>query len=726
MLGHGIPIQTLMTAVGCCISLSFPQTAGDSIVPRPQSLLSMEAPVPMDRELTIESCNSERVRAEFMEMAGEWGISVVSQAGSGRCARLRVTYGASPTAETDSNENGAQGYTLRTSDSSAGTVMEIRGGDEAGAFFAIQTLRQLLAVRDGALSIRPARIADWPAIRRRGIIMGYQESTAHFKRTIDYLARLKMSLILDCNLRGTNFAGPMDSLLVRQLREVAPYCDSHFIELTALLGYGNALAQMGDAVVPYYLDRLRAGIRSFTIDFDDMRINSLAEAESLAQIHGAVAARIIRSLRQTDSAARFIFCPVPYGGRPSTLFNYASGPDGARYLNIISDSLPADVPVFWTGDANYSVSGATVEGALDFSSAIGGRKPFSWDNSSLLFAPAHRPMSGRESGLYRHISGYVANLAETVSWWPDDADVRFSLATMAMYCWNPLSYSPSGDSATAERFVSSLPSLYVFDTALVRRINFQVSGTPFREGWMPDNGGAYRAWGPWGMGCGWLSLGTFSTRDSRNGSNFLFKSILSVAGTGTYKINVADGEYAIRVGMGDNAYGVSYYDWTAWGSDTICRKLPGSANSVCTDTVRAACGEGITLTVKGTICYIVAASTRDGTDINDVADDGYLPPASTETTGAPGAESLAAAPNPFNPSVTLRLFVPEGRNCVVRILDASGKLVRTLDMGFVRPGAAAMRWDGKDGFGRPVAAGLYLACASVGVKNLSTKLALVR
>lgn len=88
--------------------------------------------------------------------------------------------------------------------------------------------------------------------------------------------------------------------------------------------------------------------------------------------------------------------------------------------------------------------------------------------------------------------------------------------------------------------------------------------------------------------------------------------------------------------------------------------------------------------------------------------------------------SLSAYPMPFNPSVTLRLFLPAGQKTVVRIRDASGRLVKALDLGFTLPGEKLLSWDGRDGNGKAVGAGTYLACVSAGNRTFTARLALVR
>ncbi|MCK5734364.1 MAG: M6 family metalloprotease domain-containing protein, partial [Candidatus Latescibacteria bacterium] len=77
----------------------------------------------------------------------------------------------------------------------------------------------------------------------------------------------------------------------------------------------------------------------------------------------------------------------------------------------------------------------------------------------------------------------------------------------------------------------------------------------------------------------------------------------------------------------------------------------------------------------------------------------------------PKAATLAlATPNPFNPSTNLSYRVPSGARSVrLDVFDERGRLVRTLVS--VHPGAGwqSVRWDGRDGAGRMVASGSYVA-----------------
>jgi hypothetical protein len=66
-----------------------------------------------------------------------------------------------------------------------------------------------------------------------------------------------------------------------------------------------------------------------------------------------------------------------------------------------------------------------------------------------------------------------------------------------------------------------------------------------------------------------------------------------------------------------------------------------------------------------------------------------------------------AAPNPFNPSVTISYAMPKDGPIAVKIYDIQGKLVNTLIDGTVNAGPGQVTWKGTDQLGRSVATGVY-------------------
>ncbi len=64
-------------------------------------------------------------------------------------------------------------------------------------------------------------------------------------------------------------------------------------------------------------------------------------------------------------------------------------------------------------------------------------------------------------------------------------------------------------------------------------------------------------------------------------------------------------------------------------------------------------------------------------------------------------------PNPFNPETEIRFQLPEAGHVVVKIFNTLGAEIRTLMDDRREAGYHAVRWDGKDRNGNPVASGLY-------------------
>ncbi|MBK6765239.1 MAG: T9SS type A sorting domain-containing protein [bacterium] len=83
--------------------------------------------------------------------------------------------------------------------------------------------------------------------------------------------------------------------------------------------------------------------------------------------------------------------------------------------------------------------------------------------------------------------------------------------------------------------------------------------------------------------------------------------------------------------------------------------------------------------------------------------------------------SLAAYPNPFNSSVTLRYDVPRAGNVELAVYDLQGRLVETLRDELAEAGSCELRWSPQD-----AASGVYLARLGTPVGLRTTKLLYIR
>jgi serine protease AprX len=103
---------------------------------------------------------------------------------------------------------------------------------------------------------------------------------------------------------------------------------------------------------------------------------------------------------------------------------------------------------------------------------------------------------------------------------------------------------------------------------------------------------------------------------------------------------------------------------------------------------------------------------------------------SEEEESAPPAAGkgihITASPNPFNPTVTLTVAAEKSASLTVQIMDARGRLVRTLLSGDLPAGEHQMTWDGKDRNGADVPSGVYFAHARGAGAAATRKISLIR
>jgi len=83
-------------------------------------------------------------------------------------------------------------------------------------------------------------------------------------------------------------------------------------------------------------------------------------------------------------------------------------------------------------------------------------------------------------------------------------------------------------------------------------------------------------------------------------------------------------------------------------------------------------------------------------------------------------------PNPFNPVTCLEFSLDESAPVSMRIYDISGKLVRTLVEGTMSFGRHSVLWNGDDGYGTPVASGIYVCRLEAQSKTAMRKIVLLR
>ena len=83
-------------------------------------------------------------------------------------------------------------------------------------------------------------------------------------------------------------------------------------------------------------------------------------------------------------------------------------------------------------------------------------------------------------------------------------------------------------------------------------------------------------------------------------------------------------------------------------------------------------------------------------------------------------------PNPFNSSTNIMYYLTERSMARVKIFDALGRGIKVLDSGIKNPGYHTVRWEGKDGYGKHVSAGIYLYQLQIGQYIQTNKMVLIK
>jgi hypothetical protein len=350
---------------------------------------------------------------------------------------------------TDAIDLPPQGYRLEISRGDQGPVISIEASDEAGAFYGLLSMRQLIVADGSTFRVRLATAEDRPGFARRGAILdtiqlptggSTDEERARLLDRVRFGVPYKMNLVAHPNATlGHSQPWP----------ELVEYCETHHVELLSLIGYRDWLSVAPRVEVKAYLkSQVDLGIRSFSLNWDDI---DTTDPEALARDHAEIFTDLHNYLRSLDPGVRVAITMPPYGGIPFKNLVASDGRSGETYLERMSAALPGDVRVFWTGDGGVFSSTVTLDGARAYASLVG-RDLALWDNDALRFAAERQPLSGRAARLPELISTYMGNLADPrVAW--TGTNGHFALLTMLLYAWDPENYDPAAAAATAERLV---------------------------------------------------------------------------------------------------------------------------------------------------------------------------------------------------------------------------------------------------------------------------------
>ena len=316
--------------------------------------------------------------------------------------------------------------------------ISITGYDERGAFYGIQTLRQLVENAQEPGKLPCMTVQDWPDLPNRGVVEGfYGTPWSHETRLslIDFYGKFKMN---------TYVYGPKDDPYHSSPDWRLPYPDDEAENITELIrackrnridfvwaihpgqdikwneeDYANLLGKFN---MMYDL-----GVRNFAIFFDDIS----GEGTNPVKQAGLLNRLTEDFVKVKGDVSPLTVCPTDY----SRLW---ANPGPKGNLAIYGEMLDSTIKVFWTGD--YVCSDLTRE-TLEWVGSRIKRPAYYWWNYPVTDYVRNIILQGPVYGLdttltSENLCGLLSNPME------HGEASKLALYGVADYTWNISAYEP--------------------------------------------------------------------------------------------------------------------------------------------------------------------------------------------------------------------------------------------------------------------------------------------
>lgn len=317
--------------------------------------------------------------------------------------------------------------------------ISIVGYDERGAFYGIQTLRQLLespVAQNGELPYLD--INDYPDLPNRGVVEGfYGTPWSHQVRMslIDFYGKFKMNTYLygpkdDPYHSCPNWRLPYPEKEAQNIRELVQACKRNRVDFVWAIHPGQDIKWNEEDyqnLVNKFNWMYDLGVRDFAIFFDDISgegTNPLKQTELLNRLTDDF-------VKAKGDVSPLTVCPTDY----SKLW---ANPTPQGSLAIYGNSLNPDIKVFWTGDV--VCSDMTPETMEWINSRIK-RPAYYWWNYPVTDYVRNFILQGPVYGLdtsltQNEVCGVISNPME------HGEASKLALYGVADYAWNIANYNP--------------------------------------------------------------------------------------------------------------------------------------------------------------------------------------------------------------------------------------------------------------------------------------------
>lgn len=362
--------------------------------------------------------------------ADDFGFITLNKKGT----PVTVDFGAKQAAKNGvKNVSGA--YAMRITDKG----ITITGYDERGAFYGIQTLRQLMESPVAAQGAVPfLEVNDYPDLPYRGVVEGfYGTPWSHEVRMslIDFYGKFKLNSYLygpkdDPYHSCPNWRLPYPEKEAANIRELVAACNRNRVDFVWAIHPGQDIKWNEEDyknLVNKFELMYDLGVRSFAIFFDDIEgegTNPVKQTELLNRLN----TDFVKAKKDVTS---LVVCPTDY----SKLW---ANPTPQGSLCIYGNTLDPSVEVFWTGDV---VCSDLTKETMDWVNSRIQRPGYYWWNYPVTDYVRHIIMQGPVYGLETSLTandlcGLASNPME------HGEASKLALYSVADYTWNMAGYNP--------------------------------------------------------------------------------------------------------------------------------------------------------------------------------------------------------------------------------------------------------------------------------------------
>ncbi|MPQ43498.1 beta-N-acetylglucosaminidase domain-containing protein [Clostridium tarantellae] len=346
----------------------------------------------------------------------------------------------------------AEGYVLATEEDDDGNVIVIRGNDESGTFYGVQSFKQILSKDDDdddEVSVNEVVVKDEPSISLRAVVEGFYGEPWTQEERLDQLnmyGEFKMNAYIYAPksdpYHREKWREPYPASELDRMKELINTANKNKVDFVFAISPGLDIrfeGEEGEADFKALLNKAETlydmGVRRFSILWDDIENHDGAQQ---AQVLNRFNEEFVKAKGDVKS---LITVPVQYWG--SSMFD---GDNVKEYTKAFAETLDKDIEVMWTGNDVIPPNGVSIGDAQKVTGAYGKKMMLWWNypvNDYKENKMALGPIYDLDVNLDDEISGFIVNPMRFAE------SSKISTITGADYAWNTKNYDAesSWDSA---------------------------------------------------------------------------------------------------------------------------------------------------------------------------------------------------------------------------------------------------------------------------------------